>query len=485
MNPVTQHDGSRHDNKSVQEVSKHAKTRAQTRPQADSTTDGREKTLKSSDSKSEGLGKAHVNYWRRRLYRNCYTREGRRHEVNEWNVKIQYLGCRKTFSLGSANKDIAAAKAKDVYLAIVSKGWAAAEAIFNPEMIARLDDPSLGDFLAEVKAKASLKPKTFRNYASSFRTIVSAILRLGDDKAKYDYRAGGQKNWVAAVDSARLSAITPDRVQAWKVGFLRAVGDSPTAQASAKRTVNSYIRCARCLFGKGILKFIKLRLPQPLPFDGVELEEAGSMRYKSRINPNLLVFAARNELRDQHPESYKAFLLSLLSGLRRSEIDLLEWNALDWANNRIWIGTTEHFDVKTEDSEDFVDVDPEVLDELHTFMKSSHSPFVLNSPLPPRAGLDRQYYRCDAVFDHLVGWLRSKGIQAKKPIHELRKEFGSLVNQKFGIYAASRALRHSDISTSTRHYVGKKERTTVGLGHLLAQPTTPKPVQDQPRKDVV
>jgi hypothetical protein len=41
------------------------------------------------------------------------------------------------------------------------------------------------------------------------------------------------------------------------------------------------------------------------------------------------------------------------------------------------------------------------------------------------------------------------------------------VNQKFGIYAASRALRHSDITTSARHYVGKKERVTVGLGHLL------------------
>jgi integrase len=470
MNPVTPHDGIRHNKQSVQVVSKQSASQ----PAESNIT---------SDSKSEGLGKTHVNYWKTRLYRNTFTRGGRQVVVNHWCVKIQHLGCRKTFSLGSTNKDVAAAEAKGIYLAIVSKGWAAAEAIYNPDMIARKDDPSLGDFLTEVEAKASLKPKTFRNYASSFRTIVGGILKLGDDKAKYDYRSGGQKIWVASIDGVRLSAITPDRVQAWKVGYLKKAA-SPTAQLSARRTVNSYIRCARSLFSPGILKFVKVRLPTPLPFQGVELEEQGSMRYKSKINPELLVVAAKNELRNQHPESYKAFLLGLLSGLRRSEIDLLEWSAFDWANNRIWIGITEHFDVKTVDSENFVEVDAEVLDELRGFMKGSQSSFVLNSHLPPRTGLTRQYYRCDHVFDHLVGWLRSKGIKANKPIHELRREFGSLVNQKFGIYAASRALRHSDISTSVRHYVGKKERFTVGLGHLLAQPTTPKPVDEPAKKEV-
>jgi hypothetical protein len=79
----------------------------------------------------------------------------------------------------------------------------------------------------------------------------------------------------------------------------------------------------------------------------------------------------------------------------------------------------------------------------------------------------------------LTAWLRGKGVKANKPIHELRKEFGSLVNEKFGIYAASRALRHSDITTSARHYIAKKERVTVGLGHLLAEATTPQAVPEQ------
>lgn len=427
MSLLAQLDKSTCDSGNVQEVSKQPSVGSSGPDRQPNVTP---ETPKPTESKPEKLGKTHVNYWKKRLYRNSFTRDGHRYEVNDWSVKIQHLGCRRAFSLNSANKDTAAAKARDIYVAIVGKGWAAAEALYNPDMIARKDDPSLGDFLAEVETKASLKPKTFRNYASSFRTIVAGVLNIDDDKSKYDYRAGGQKKWIAAVDAAKLSRITPDRIQAWKVSYLKAADPSLTDQASAKRTINSYIRCARCLFSKGILKFLKLRLPQPLPFDGVELEEAGSMRYKSKIKPELLVMCARNELRKKHPESYKTFLLALLSGLRRSEIDLLEWEAIDWANNRIWIGNTKHFSVKTDDSEDFVEVDPEVLAELRG-MKGTVTPFVLNSSLPPRVGLSRQYYRCQHVFRHLTEWLRSKGIDANKPIHELRKEFGSLVNQKF------------------------------------------------------
>jgi integrase len=481
MNHSTPLDTTPSDKRSVQEVSKHHDTAdfgSRQPPREPGSADTEDRT---SDLKSEGLGKAHSKYWKTCLFKNTYTRGGKRYKVNEWNVKIQHLGRRKTFALSTLNKDAAAAKAKEIYLTIVAKGWEAAEALFNPGMEVRKDDPSLTDFFQEVQNKAGLQPKTFRNYVSSFRTIASGAFKISGDKAKFDYRAGGHDRWVAAVDAIKLAAVTPDRVQAWKVAFLRAAGTSPLKLASARRTANSYIRCARSLFSSDILKYIKLRLPTPLPFQGVELEEQGSMRYKSKIKPELLVVAAKGELRDAHPESYKALLLALFCGLRRAEIDLLEWTALDWANGRIWVETTEHFRTKTEDSEDYVEPDAEVLDELRGFMKGTKSPFVIVSPLPPRAGLDRQYYRSEGTFRHLTAWLRSKGVNSNKPIHELRKEFGSLVNLKHGIYAASCALRHSDITTSARHYIARKERVTVGLGHLLTQPTIA-PLPDEGEK---
>ena len=43
---------------------------------------------------------------------------------------------------------------------------------------------------------------------------------------------------------------------------------------------------------------------------------------------------------------------------------------------------------------------------------------------------------------------------------------------KLGIYAASRALRHSDIAITSQHYLDKKKPTTIGMGHLLKLPTS-------------
>jgi len=49
--------------------------------------------------------------------------------------------------LGTNNAEIAAVKARDIYLKVVSEGWDAAMALFNPEMVVKKADPTVGDFL--------------------------------------------------------------------------------------------------------------------------------------------------------------------------------------------------------------------------------------------------------------------------------------------------------------------------------------------------
>ena len=111
--------------------------------------------------------------------------------------------------------------------------------------------------------------------------------------------------WRQKVDTLKLRDLTPDRIQAWKVSYLRRFDENPLRGASARRTLNSYIRCARSLFSPRILRFVKVRMPAVLPFDGIEMEKTGSTRYQSKINPSLLIAAATAELRDAHPEEYK------------------------------------------------------------------------------------------------------------------------------------------------------------------------------------
>src|SRR5262245_12473605 len=67
-------------------------------------------------------------YWRRRLFKNTYTHNGRRFHIRNWCVKIQHLGERRTLSLISGDLAQAAVEACKAYRKIVSEGWEEAAA---------------------------------------------------------------------------------------------------------------------------------------------------------------------------------------------------------------------------------------------------------------------------------------------------------------------------------------------------------------------
>jgi len=423
------------------------------------------------------LARTHADYWRSRLFRRSYANDGREHEINDLYVRIQHGGRREFFPLTTTNQDAAAVRARDIFTFLKVNGWQATLGKFKPDT----DGPpklnvSVGDFLGAVEGTRRLRPRTFLNYRNCLRTIVAEAFGIRPKKGenKFDYRAGGNEKWTARIDEIRLERLTPDRVNLWKRERISSAGHSPAAQASARRTVNSYIRCARSLFSPSLTRELKsLKLPAPPPFDGVELEDAGSMKYTSRLNAQALIAAARAELRDTDPEAYKAFLLGLFAGMRKGEIDLAEWDMVDFAANLIRLEETEWLHLKTEDSAAEITVDAEVLAELRALMPAptdkrvAWSQFVLVSNRPPRPDSVRPYYRCEETFDRLNAWLRSKGIKANKPLHELRKEVGAIIATQHGIYAASKFLRHSDITTTARHYADHKQRISVGLGKFL------------------
>ena len=78
-------------------------------------------------------------------------------------------------------------------------------------------------------------------------------------------------------------------------------------------------------------KLQSVKLPAVLPFDGVELEPRTDTKfYGAGVEPMSLMRAAVNELTGDRIEELKAFLLGLTLGLRRREIDLLEWHSFDF-----------------------------------------------------------------------------------------------------------------------------------------------------------
>jgi integrase len=326
---------------------------------------------------------------------------------------------------------------------LVVKGWDKALREFRPQSVALPRDGStVGEFLDELKVKADLKPRTLKGYAGAFRKIVADAFNIDGGRDKYDYRGGGRQRWIERIHAIKLAAVTPDVIQQWKRTFLARTGDDPIRSRAAKVSVNSILRCAKSLFSPDVTKHLsRIRLPSPLPFDKVKFEPRQSMRYRSMIDVEKLTRDAHEELAQNDAPAFLAFVLALGAGLRRIEIDRLEWSAFRWNENVIRIEPTEHFDVKTEHSIGDVSLDPELMSIMHGYAARARSNFVIESPNLPSKRAAFQNYRAHRVFKRLLSWLRSKGITSQKPLHELRKECGSMVNRIHGLTAAKDFLR--------------------------------------------
>ena len=409
--------------------------------------------------------KTDARYWQRAVFLPTYSRNGQIRQTGEYAAKIQHAGRRETFPLGSSNRTAAAARAKEIYLSIEAAGWDATVAKFKSK--ARIEGApviTVGQFLEEVSVNAGGRPKTVEDYCRAFRTIVADISNVDSGREKYDYRHGGRQTWLAKVHGVKLSEITPERVQKWRVKFLRRAGSDPIRQRAARISCNSLMRQAKSLFTPERLKFIRLDLSGALPFDGIKFEQRQSMRYRSRFDVEQVIKAAQVDLPS---EQMKIFLLAIMAGLRRNEIDKLEWSAFRWSEGVIRIEATHHFQPKSEDSIGDVDVDPELLEIFRGFQARAKGTFVIESSNAPRVAARYAHYRCQKEFEKLNAWLRAVGVVANTPLHTLRKEYGSQICAKHGIYAASHALRHSDIAITSQHYLDRKRRATVGMGHLL------------------
>ena len=283
------------------------------------------------------------------------------------------------------------------------------------------------------------------------------------------------------MERVRLEAVTPAAINKWKMNYVRVrAGNDLEKERKTKNSANSKMRQAKGLFSKKILPHVAkvLTLPEELPFDGVSFFPRQSMRYSSKIDAPKLIREAVETLSKIEPEAFKIFLLGIMAGLRAKEIDTLLWGQINFEAGTITIEATPYFRPKTEDSIGNVEIEPETAEILRGYRARAKGEFVIESKRPPKERRGRER-RAKTAFSALHSWLKDQGVEAQKPLHELRKEFGSLICKEGGIFAASRALRHADVAITAAHYLDKKESVTVGLGAFL------KPSEEEPEEEKV
>src|SRR5204863_3118510 len=95
-----------------------------------------------------------VSYWRRRVFRNTYTRNGRTLRVKKWSVKIQHQGRRRTYSLAATSRTGAAREAQFLYQLVRTEGWDAAAQAHDRAVspLARRSSNARGDELPKSDA---------------------------------------------------------------------------------------------------------------------------------------------------------------------------------------------------------------------------------------------------------------------------------------------------------------------------------------------
>ena len=371
-----------------------------------------------------------------------------------YSVQLQHANERHWLGLGTANKEDAAARALKLYLDVRATGWDAVMSRRRGNSTEKKVNVTVGEYVEAVTAKSLIYPKTIQSYAKALRKVVGDITG----------QAGREKR-----EAVKLRTLTPQKIETWRIDFIRRKATDPLKEKSARISANAFIQRARSLFSSQTVAGVRdiVELPEPLPFRGVKVESVRVPRYRSTFDMVSLLASAREELATSKPEQYKIFLLASMAGLRRNEIDKLPWSAFHWNQGVIRIEATRFFRPKSRDSEGDVLVDPELMELFRGYHARRKGEFVIESDYPPNPAALYDHYRCERDIVELINWLRSKGVVSKTPLHTLRKEFGSQINARYGLTSAQEQLRHANVGVTAAHYVENKHRSVLGFGHLL------------------
>ena len=345
-------------------------------------------------------------------------------------------------------------------------------------------ETTLGEWIIAAEKVFTGEKKSFLSYARSARQIAKWIQenrksaeaekqlttrrKAAEEEARKRFSPKNALAFRRLIDVEPITIFNRSALQMWRKAFVERVGNDELLKKRARTSSNSILRQAKALFSQVILDTIsRVKIPSPLPFEKCKFYPAEDMSYRSRIDSGALVRAAQTELSERDPEVYKVFLLALGGGLRRSEIDTLTYEQVDFANSMLRMHVTPEGRRKSKQSEANVPLDEMLIDELKKWQQTAKDKFVLDGPGIEEPKKWGRNYRCDETFKRTIAWLRTHGVDTLKPIHTLRKEAGSLVATEGGIQAAKQFLRHKSIEVTSAYYAYNKGNHTVDLGFLL------------------
>jgi integrase len=383
-------------------------------------------------------------------------------ELAHWFVKLSRHGRRHSFDLSTHIKADALKRAREIYLSLHANGWEVTLANFS-EGVSGGPPTTVGEFCERATKTFHGAPRTINDYCQILRRVATDIAGIPSPGKRFagpDYDKA-----IERINKLQLSILSREKLEAWRKSYVDAAGEDPLAQRSARTSANSVIRQLKALFGQERLELLGLKIESPVA--KIKLFKKADMRFKASVDPVKLFKAGLAEL---PVEQRKALTLMLCAGLRKNECDKITWDAIDWERRQLHVGPTKYLRIKSEKSIGSVDLDEQIVGLFRGWRaQSPDDEFILSSDQKVRLNLTHSHYRCASTFAKLSDWLRTKGIASGKPLHTLRKLFGSRLNDLYGLHVASLGLRYADIGITSQHYVSKRPSATVGFGDVVSE----------------
>ena len=323
--------------------------------------------------------------------------DGRRLQSPNWSVRFQHQGKRTCRSLGTADFRLARQRAKQLVASVRQHGWARATAL--PTSHGSFTITDLLERYHQSALSRGLRPRSIACAEKDVRRVAREI------------------------GARRLDDLTPEALQAW-------IRDSSLKPIRLR----SVLKSAASVFARASLQSMSMTDVQN-PFARLIRPKADREPFAapSRAWINRLMADGLKQLQGA---PLCAFVLALGCGLRWNEIASLTWD------NVLPKGVR-------------------VLASLAKGRRQRVVPMgkVVQGVLVAARG-QGSVIGGDAteVHQNLCAWLRKHGVNDAKPIHFLRKCYGSLAVADHGIFVASKLLGHSSITLTASTYAGQVDK---------------------------
>ena len=320
--------------------------------------------------------------------------DGRRIQSANWCVRFQHQGKRTCRSLGTADYRLATQRAKQLVATVRQNGWERATVL--PTSQGSLAIPALLEQYHRSAVSRGLRPRSITHAEADLRRVA---------------RETGAR---------RLSDLTPAALQDW-------IRDSRLKPI----TLRSALKNAGSVFARLSLQSMGMSEVQN-PFARLVWPKVDHESFPAPTRAWITQLMQRG-IRELSGEARLAFVLALGAGLRWGEVASLTWE--DIQGKRLRVGASKAKGRRAR-------VIP-IGKRVRQILGPARAQGTVISTDPK------------AVHETLSTWLKAHGVLDAKPVHYLRKCYGSLAVADHGIFVASKLLGHSSISLTASTYAGQ------------------------------